>query len=996
MKRHIRKWWWIIAFAVFFFPLKSQAQEIIEVGGVLTVNTLWTNEFIYLVTEDVIVSPTIKLEIAPGVEVRFNQGRGLLVTGGQLIINGTDDEKVKMIPNHSGNETWNWSGITISSINQPGKVFISHAFITKAVVGIKANAGNNLIITNNSLVENRNVGISLINSSNCLIESNNIHGNFLGLEIFSTDPSNQSSNNEVVRNHFANTTTNLIIHNSNQGGLIGNVISENLIEEGIHGIWLFKSGHQGLGNVAITRNIIINNGTATDGYGIYVSMDSTYISENLFWKNTTAVSFRDVNHCVLANNSFYENFRAIEQRSGATKINMLRNTLTGNMAEILTLNQHEGLVFTTNNLFANKQSEGIVRNNTSVDISIEANFWGTTDPLVIDQIIFDKNDDPSFGELIYQPILQQADTAAPVSPPRKVTAQLVNGAIRLSWRANPENDLAGYRVYYGDFGHYIFSNASEVITDTVFHLHDISIHQPIAVTALDNSATGTTPQLTGNESPFAFAVIIPYAGEDSTICKNIPVFTISRSTVPYPYDSILWETGGDGTFNNPNVLQPTYFVGSEDYENGKVTLKMTVIADGLTLSDSLSLHFADPPVAFAGESKIIPPDSVFTSIDAFAENYDLLLWTTLGDGVFDDATLVNPVYIPGNQDILNENVQLVLEVSNTFCGSVSDTLNLIIRQQYSVQGRVWAGETLLNDTPVIAVRVNENEDQPFSSISFTDESGSFIFGNLFAGEYLFYAVCDTATGPPYLPAYHPDKERWDDAYVHNLKGDTYEIDIRLPKVAQQLPAGEGSVSGQFLLPKYAAKTYETYCQPWFGDDGEQLCTEGLSNITVLLLGTGSKNIYDYTLTGADGKFTFTDLPFGSYRLEAEVAGYRSETSEIITLNPENPLVEGVLLNIEPLQKIGIYIPAQAEQGRGFIIYPNPSSSVIHIESASFEDDERYHLAIFNVHGQLALQTEVKTVNNKFSIEISNLRNGVYHARISGQGGGKAFLFIKSN
>jgi parallel beta-helix repeat protein len=995
MKRHISEWGWIIVIAVFIFPMKTQSQEIIEVGGVLTENTLWTNEFIYLVIEDVIVSPTIKLEIAPGVEVRFNQGRGLLVPGGQLIISGTEDEKVKMIPNHSDNETWNWSGITISSINQPGKVLISHAFITKAVVGIKANAGNNLIITNNSLVENRNVGISLINSSNCLIESNNIHGNFLGLEIFSTDPSNQSSNNQVVRNHFANTTTNLIIHNSNQGGLIGNVISENLIEEGVHGIWLFKSGHQGLGNVNITRNIIINNGSASDGYGIYVSMDSTYMSDNIFWRNTTAVSFREVNHCVLANNSFYENFRAIEQRSGATKINMLRNTLTGNVAEILTLNQHEGLVFTANNLFANQQPEGIVRNNISVDISIEANFWGTTDPLVIDQIIFDKNDDPSLGELIYQPILQRADTAAPVSPPREVTAQLVNGAIKLTWRANPETDLAGYRVYWGDFGHYNFSNASEVISDTVFHLHDFSIQQPIAVTALDQSAT-VQPQLSGHESPFAFAVIIPYAGGDSNICKNIPVFALAQSTVPYTYNSIMWKTDGDGVFDDPGAVQPNYLIGAADLENGKVTLKLTVIADENSRSDSLMLTFADLPVAYAGEDAIIPPDFVYSNIDAFAENYDQLIWTSLGDGVFDDATLVNPVYFVGNQDITNETVQLVLEVSNIYCGSVTDTLNLIIRQQYSVSGRVWAGETLLNDSPVIAVRVNENGDQPYRLISFTDASGSFTFSDLFAGEYLFYAVNDTSSGSPFLPAYHPNQARWENAYVHQLIGDIFEIDIRLPAVAQKLPAGEGRISGNFLLPKLVSSALETYCQPWFEDAGETLCSSGLSNVTVLLFGAGGNFIYRYTLTGAGGQFSFIHLPFGSYLLEVEIAGYHSETSEIITLTAENPSVEGVLLDIEPRQKIGIYVPAQPPAGKIFNIYPNPSSSLFYVESDFFEDDEPVSLAVFDVQGQLVFQTEIRAVGKKIIVDVGKLKDGVYQCTITNEQQIRSFTFIKSN
>jgi parallel beta-helix repeat protein len=183
----------------------------VEVGGVLTENATWSPEFIYVVTEDVIVSGSILLQIEPGTEVRFNQGRGLFVSGGRLIIDGTAEENVMLIPNHSGGESWNWNGITISSISEPGNIIINHALINKAVIGIKANAGNHLEITNNAISGNLFVGISLFNSSDCQIEGNHIFGNFLGLEIFSTDAANESSNNLVTGNHFANTTTNMIV-----------------------------------------------------------------------------------------------------------------------------------------------------------------------------------------------------------------------------------------------------------------------------------------------------------------------------------------------------------------------------------------------------------------------------------------------------------------------------------------------------------------------------------------------------------------------------------------------------------------------------------------------------------------------------------------------------------------------------------------------------------------------------------------------------------------
>ena len=62
---------------------------------------------------------------------------------------------------------------------------------------------------------------------------------------------------------------------------------------------------------------------------------------------------------------------------------------------------------------------------------------------------------------------------------------------------------------------------------------------------------------------------------------------------------------------------------------------------------------------------------------AQADNYLSLEWSTTGDGIFDDATALNPIYTPGTQDI--ENTQLVLSLTAIGTnGSVSSSLSLHI------------------------------------------------------------------------------------------------------------------------------------------------------------------------------------------------------------------------------------------------------------------------------------------------------------------------------
>ncbi len=87
-----------------------------------------------------------------------------------------------------------------------------------------------------------------------------------------------------------------------------------------------------------------------------------------------------------------------------------------------------------------------------------------------------------------------------------------------------------------------------------------------------------------------------------------------------------------------------------------------------------------PPYAFAGDSMFVcAVDTIFLT-RALAENYRSLLWTTTGDGVFEDVTAMNPFYIPGGKDKFNGNVMLILTAeglaSNSTCLPAIDSVEI--------------------------------------------------------------------------------------------------------------------------------------------------------------------------------------------------------------------------------------------------------------------------------------------------------------------------------
>lgn len=76
------------------------------------------------------------------------------------------------------------------------------------------------------------------------------------------------------------------------------------------------------------------------------------------------------------------------------------------------------------------------------------------------------------------------------------------------------------------------------------------------------------------------------------------------------------------------------------------------------------------PLAYAGPAVTICPDSPYTLAGATAQNYSSLLWTTSGDGTFNDAALLNPVYTPGANDMVSGTVTLTITAQGSGAGSV--------------------------------------------------------------------------------------------------------------------------------------------------------------------------------------------------------------------------------------------------------------------------------------------------------------------------------------
>ncbi len=132
---------------------------------------------------------------------------------------------------------------------------------------------------------------------------------------------------------------------------------------------------------------------------------------------------------------------------------------------------------------------------------------------------------------------------------------------------------------------------------------------------------------------------------------------------------MLWTTSGDGTFSDNSQLNPTYTPGAADITAGSVVLTLTA-ENGSNCTDAidaLTLNIQPLPDAYAGTDQVIcAPPQTFTLAEATAADYAQIIWSTSGDGTFNDVNALNPIYSPGANDINSQTVVLTITATCTW------------------------------------------------------------------------------------------------------------------------------------------------------------------------------------------------------------------------------------------------------------------------------------------------------------------------------------------
>lgn len=184
--------------------------------------------------------------------------------------------------------------------------------------------------------------------------------------------------------------------------------------------------------------------------------------------------------------------------------------------------------------------------------------------------------------------------------------------------------------------------------------------------ATDNVVVTITPAPTAN------------AGADLTVCEGS---TASLTGTVTNQASITWSTSGDGTFNNTSIANPVYTPGANDITNGTVTLTLSAAGNGSCTSatDNTVITITPAATANAGTDDAVCEGSTYTLSGASITNQASIVWSTSGDGSFNNSSTANPIYTPGVNDITAGTVTLTVTAGgNGSCSNATDNMTLTI------------------------------------------------------------------------------------------------------------------------------------------------------------------------------------------------------------------------------------------------------------------------------------------------------------------------------
>ncbi len=262
----------------------------------------------------------------------------------------------------------------------------------------------------------------------------------------------------------------------------------------------------------------------------------------------------------------------------------------------------------------------------------------------------------------------------------------------------------------------------------------------------------------------------------------------------------------------------------------------------------------------------------------------------------------------------------------------------------------------------------------------------YVFENVPDGDYLVKVALDpNSMGyADHLPTYYGDVLFWHEATTVTVPGNA-NISHDIYMVIGNNPGGPGFIGG--LVSEGANLKGEN--PAGFGPDGEG---DPMPDVSVLLLDENEEAV-THAVTDEEGKFGFENLDWGTYKVIIEIMGMEQEWYWV-TIGPDQPSVGGIHFEVGE-SEITVTSTSEAQfDATAFGLFPNPATNDlnIRIDNASMT---QFELNVFDLQGQRWLMRQESAAGQEvFSIDVSELPEGLYFVEVIGNGYRSVQKFVK--
>ena len=281
---------------------------------------------------------------------------------------------------------------------------------------------------------------------------------------------------------------------------------------------------------------------------------------------------------------------------------------------------------------------------------------------------------------------------------------------------------------------------------------------------------------------------------------------------------------------------------------------------------------------------------------------------------------------------------------------------------FEVGGSVSTGSTSLDGGTIDLYKMEDNMvlEKLTSEI---DQSGNYLFPEVYEGEYLLHARAGSTSAffESHAPTYLEGNMHWEDETPSLFTSNSYNNDIELAEMAD-MNSGIGQVSGQVF-------------------DLSDPTGDPVQEAQVMLL-TMDDECFAFTYTDEEGMFSFSDIGLDSYSLLVEMAGKLMEPYPF-TLSETEPGLTGLILYVtEGSIMVGTEEELTANVRHVGNFYPNPSNNQSKLEIV-LDEASILQLKVFNTSTQLIHnQTlELSEGNHTVGLEMGNSIPGLYYVLI---------------